>query len=128
MVHGENMPYDFGVPLWFPGFDVADKNVTSFIMAVYANFAKTGDPTPQPVSGVTWEKYNSSRRAYLRVNTNPQMAVAFAPRRMAFWNDYHLKLKQVHFEVEKVVSSGTMPGVAIAMFYHIAIVVVSMMS
>ena len=46
-------------------YDAADKNVSLFIMAVYANFAKTGDPTPQPVSGVRWERYNSSHRALM---------------------------------------------------------------
>ncbi|KAJ7384147.1 hypothetical protein OS493_023475 [Desmophyllum pertusum] len=56
--HFENALYDFGLPLLptlSSNYDAADRNVSLFIMAVYANFAKTGDPTPQPVSGVTWE-------------------------------------------------------------------------
>ncbi|KAL9966485.1 hypothetical protein ACROYT_G024567 [Oculina patagonica] len=128
--HFENVLYDFGVPL-FPGlssnYDTADRNVSLFIMEANANFVKFGDPTPQPVSGVTWERYNASHRAYLRVDPNPKMAAAFAPRRMAFWNDYHLKLVQVNFETKKDVVSGTSAGVAMAMFYHIAIAVVLMM-
>ena len=40
VVHGENVPFAFGIPLWFPGYDAADKNVSMFIMAVYSNFAK----------------------------------------------------------------------------------------
>ena len=127
VVHGENVAFDFGIPLWFPRYDAADKNVSLFIMAVYANFAKTGDPTPQPVSGVTWESYNSTHRAYLRVHPSPKMAAAFAPRRMAFWNDYHPKLAQVNFESKKDVTSGTKASVAIAMFYQIALIVVLMM-
>ncbi|KAL9966491.1 hypothetical protein ACROYT_G024573 [Oculina patagonica] len=127
VVHGENVPYDFGVPLWFPRYDEADKNVSLFIMEAYANFARTGDPTPQPVSGVTWERYNSSHRAYLRVNAHPKMAAAFAPRRMAFWNNYHPKLSQVKFETKKDVASGTSASVAMAMFYHIALVVILIM-
>ncbi|KAL9966487.1 hypothetical protein ACROYT_G024569 [Oculina patagonica] len=127
VVHGENVPFDFGIPLWYPGYDAADKNVSLFIMEAYANFAKTGDPTPQPVSGVTWERYNSSHRSYLRVHPNPKMAATFAPRRMAFWNDYHPKLEQVSFETKKDVVSGTSSGVAMAMFYHIALAFVLVM-
>ncbi len=126
VVHGENVPFDFGIPLYFPNYDAADKNVSLFIMTVYANFAKTGNPTPQPVSGVTWERYNSSHRAYLRVDAHPKMAAAFAPRRMAFWNDYYPKLAQVKFENKKDVPSGNSAGVAMAMFYHCALVVILM--
>ncbi|KAL9966490.1 hypothetical protein ACROYT_G024572 [Oculina patagonica] len=124
VAHGENLPFDFGIPLWFPRYDAADKNVSLFIMAVYTNFAKTGDPTPQPVSGVTWERYNSSHRAYLRVDAHPKMAAAFAPRRMAFWNDYYPQLVQVNFETKKDVVSGTTACVSMAMFYYIALVFV----
>ena len=127
VVHGENVPFDFGLPLWFPGYVTTDKNVTLFIMAVYTNFAKFGDPTPQAVSGVTWEKYNSSHRAYLRVDANPKMAAVFAPRRMAFWNDYCPKLTQVNFEAKKDVTSGADGAVTMAMFYQVALVIVLMM-
>ena len=127
VVHGENVPFDFGIPLWFPRYDAADKNVSMFTMAVYTNFAKTGDPTPQPVSGVTWERYNSSHRAYLRVHPNPKMTAAFHPRRMSFWKDYYLKLGQVKFDIKKDVTSGTHTGVAMAMFYYVAHFIVLMM-
>ncbi len=127
VAHAENLPYDFGIPFLprFPEYDAADKNVSLFTMAVYVNFAKTGDPTPQPVSGVTWEKYNSSHRAFLRVNTNSKMEAAFAPRRMAFWNDYHPQLVQVKFDAKKyMVVSGATAGVAMAMFLHITLIVI----
>ncbi len=126
VVHFQNVPFDFGDPLYFPNYDATDRNVSLFIMALYANFAKTGDPTPQPVSGVTWERYNSSHRAYLRVDAHPKMAAAFAPRRMAFWNDYYPKLAQVKFETRKDVPSGNSAGVAMAMFQYIALVVILM--
>ncbi|XP_078376108.1 neuroligin-4, X-linked-like [Oculina patagonica] len=127
VAHFENVLYDFGVP-FFPGlssnYDAADRNVSLFIMEVYANFAKTGDPTPQPVSGVMWERYNSSHRAYLRVDAHPKMAAAFAPRRMAFWNDYYPKLAQVKFDTKHEVVSGASAGVAIAMSLHITLIVI----
>lgn len=124
VVHGENVPFPFGIPLWFPRYDAADKNVSQFIMATYANFAKTGDPTPQSVSGISWEKYNSTHRAYLRVEAKPKMAAAFAPRRMAFWNDYYPKLQQVDFDSKKEVVSGGTAGVTMGMLSYIAFVMV----
>lgn len=108
--HGTNAPYDFGNPLKpvYPfRFSEDDKNVSLFIMATYANFARTGDPTPLPVSGVTWESYNSTHRAYLRVNANPKMAASFNPRRMAFWNDYYPKLVDLTFDTKKYVVSSS---------------------
>lgn len=93
--HGVNAAYDFGyplVPIWPFQDSQADKNVSLFIMAAYANFAKTGDPTAQLVSGIDWEKFNSTHRAYLQVSVNPRMESSFNPRRMSFWNDYYPKL------------------------------------
>ena len=106
VVRLDNVPFDFGIPLSPDGvrYDAADRNFSLFIMAVYVNFAQTGDPTPQLISGVTWSGYNSSHRAYLRVDPNPKMASTFYPRRMAFWNHYHPKLVQLKFETKIVVT------------------------
>ena len=126
MVHGANVPYEFGMPFYpdlLSDFDAGDRNVSLFLMELYVNSAKSGDPTPQPVSGVTWERYNSSHRAYLRVDAHPKMAAAFAPRRMAFWNDYYPKLQQVEFDTKKEVVSGGSAGVAMGMLSYIALIV-----
>ena len=101
VAHGDNVAYDFGVPLILPGFDVTDVNVSLIIMGMYANFARSGDPNQIPLSGVTWGKYFSGHRAYLRVDANPKMTASFAARRIAFWNDYHPKLEQVKFETKQ---------------------------
>ena len=122
VVHANNIMYDFGVPL-LPSspfnYDAADRNVSLFIMALYANFARTGDPTPQPVSGVTLGKFNSSHRAYLKVEISPKMVASFYPRRMSFWNDYYPKLEQVKFDEEKKPSNRASAGVSLAMFFVI---------
>ena len=55
------------------------------------------------------------------------MAAVYAPRRMAFWNDYYPKLTQVKFETKKDVNSGAHASVAMAMLYHVALVIVLMM-
>ena len=127
VAHGEDVPYHFGFPLLprFTKYDAVDKNVSLFVMAVYANFARTGDPTPQPVSGVTWERYNSSHRAYLRVDASPKMSAAFVPRRMAFWNEYIPKLEQVKLDhdTKDVDTSGASADVTMAIFHHVALVI-----
>jgi len=127
VVHAENVPFDFGTP-FLPGFtqyySEGDRNVSLFILTMYANFARSGGPTPQPVSGITWERFNSSSRAYLRVDTNPKMAASFYPRRMSFWNDYYPKLVEVKFDIEKEVVSGASAGVTMVTFLHIALVVI----
>lgn len=104
--HFENVPFDFGLqflPQLYHSFSTADRNVSSLIMAMYANFARSGNPA---VSGVPWERYNSTHRAYLRVGTTPQTTAAFYPRRMAFWNDYHPKLMQVKFDKNVVTGAS----------------------
>ena len=100
VTHGENVAFDFGIPFFLPSFDAADRNVSLFIMLLYANFAWLSDPTPQQLRGVTWERFNSDQkqRAYLRVTTHPKMESSFNPRRMAFWNNYYPKLTQIRFD------------------------------
>ena len=127
VVHAENVNFDFGIPLlpkFFPSYSTADRNVSSFVMAMYANFARSGDPA---VSGVAWERYNSSHRVYLRVDTNPKMAASFYPRRMAFWNDYYPKLEQVKFDAKKEVVSSASKVVAMETFISIVLVMVLLM-
>ena len=123
VIHADNILFDFGAPFsrLLP-YSAADRNVSLFIMTMYANFARSGDPT---VSGVTWERFNSSHRAYLRVHTNPKMAASFNPRRMAFWNDYHPKLMQVRFDITKEVVSGANASATIAAFLYILIITIT---
>ena len=121
VAHGDNVAFDFGIPI-FPGFPYvdADKNVSWFIMSLYTTFAWSGVPS---ASGVTWERFNSSHRAYLRVDPNPEMAASFNPRRMAFWNDYYPKLGQVKFDTKK---SSANPIVTMGTFLYIVLIVISL--
>ena len=70
-------------------YDDIDRNVSDMVITLFTNFAKYGNPTPQPVRGVSWEEFNSSRKAYLRIHSVPEMAINFQPTRMAFWNGYY---------------------------------------
>ena len=123
-VHGENVPFVFGFPLLpraLPYYSEGDRNVSLLIITMYANFARSGDPT---ASGVTWERFNSSHRAYLRVDKNSKMAASFNPRRMAFWNDYRPKLVEVKFDTKKEVVNGVRAVFTMETFIQIVLSVI----
>lgn len=93
--HGDNTPYDFGAPflnITSLNFTDEDRNVSSVIMSLYANFAKDEVPTPSPVHGVTWREFNRTHSSYLVIQGNPEMKANFKPHRMAFWNSYYPRL------------------------------------
>ena len=93
--HGANTPYDFGAPflnISSLNFTEEDRNVSSFIMSLYANFAKDGIPTPSALHGVTWNQFNRTHKSYLLIQENPEMQTNFEPQRMAFWNFYYPRL------------------------------------
>ena len=92
--HGDNFIFDFGVPFFgIPQYNYVDKNVSHLVMSMYTNFAKLGNPTPEPLSnGVEWSAFNSTNLAYLRIQPDPDMKSNFHPHRMAFWNHYHPQL------------------------------------
>ena len=91
--HKDDTPYQFGFPSMnltvLQQYDDVDRNVSDMVITLFTNFAKYGNPTPQPVRGVTWEGFNSSHMAYLRIHSQPEMAINFQPTKMAFWNEYY---------------------------------------
>ena len=124
VVHGENLVYELGIPM-LAGipltFDATDRNVSRLFMGVYADFARSAT---LKVGGVTWEKFNSSHRAYLQLDANPKMAGSYHPHRMAFWNNYYPKLSQVKFEIKTVVASGTSSTATMATLVHVIIAII----
>ena len=84
--HGDNFFFDFGVPfLGFSQYNDADKNVSHLVMTMYTNFAKLGNPTPEPLSrGVQCTAFNWTNLAYLCIQPDPYMKSSYHPHRMAF--------------------------------------------
>ena len=124
VAHGENVVYDFGIPMLSRvplRFDAIDRNMSLVMMAMYADFARSGTPK---VSGITWEKYDSTNRAYLRVDTDPKMTANFYPLRMSFWNDYYIKLTQVKFDTKKDAPSVASTVVTMATFVQIILITI----
>ncbi|XP_048578765.1 cholinesterase 1 [Nematostella vectensis] len=91
VVHGDTTAYKFGVPLLSAQqhiYDEQDRNVSDMLVTMFVNFAKYGNPTPSPVHGTNWERFNTSNKAYLKIQPNVVLASKFHPARMAFWNEY----------------------------------------
>lgn len=93
VAHKDDTPYEFGFPLMnltiLQQYNDVDRNVSDMLITVFTNFAKYGNPTPQPVLGVSWEGFNSSDGAYFRIQSHPEMAFKYRPTKMAFWNEYY---------------------------------------
>ena len=90
--HTDNFIFVFGLPFFNISGppDTTDKNVSDLVMKLHTNFAKLGNPTPDPLSnGVQWVAFNSTSLAYLRIQPDPELKKNFQPHRMAFWNVYH---------------------------------------
>ena len=97
VTHGANFQFDFGVPFLnmtgLPQYNDADKNVSYLVMRMFTNFAKLGNPTPEPLSnGVQWTAFNLSNLAYLHIDISQKLRKNFEPHRIAFWNEYYPKL------------------------------------
>ena len=96
VAHKDDTPYEFGFPLMnltvLQQYNDADRNISDMLITLFTNFAKYGNPTPQPVLGVTWEEFNSSHNAYIRIQRQLEMAVNYRPTKMAFWNNYYERM------------------------------------
>ncbi|KAL9966496.1 hypothetical protein ACROYT_G024580 [Oculina patagonica] len=94
--HKDDTPYEFGFPLMnltvLQQYNDVDRNISDMLITLFTNFAKYGNPTPQPMLGVSWEGFNSSHMAYFRIQTQPEMAAKYRPTKMAFWNEYYERM------------------------------------
>ena len=94
--HKDDTPYEFGFPLMnltIPHeFDDTDRDVSRLVITLFTNFAKHGNPTPEPVRGVTWDRFNSSHMTYLLIKEQPEMALNYRPTKVAFWNTFYPNL------------------------------------
>ncbi|XP_011338292.1 neuroligin-4, Y-linked [Ooceraea biroi] len=108
-VHGEELPFVFGAPLWVEGFGHFPKNYTRLEMALsesimqyFANFAKTGNPniidhhgrndTLLPASreksrfrSLSWEQYDPVHQKYLEIGMKPKMKNHYRAHQLSVW-------------------------------------------
>ena len=86
--HGDSTLYSFGVPFLYPeSYDDTDRNVSAFMMQTFTNFAKTGKPTPEAVSGVQWSQFTASKQTYVNINgASPEVGKNYRSDKVAFWS------------------------------------------
>ena len=131
--HKDDTPYQFGFPLMnltvLQNYDEADRNLSDTIITLFTNFAKYGNPTPEPVRGALWERFNESHLAYLRILEQPTMAINYQPAKIAFWRQYYKQLlKENKCPIVARTSQGTEgKGLQINSFIFVYVVGVSLL-
>ncbi|XP_077999628.1 neuroligin-4, Y-linked-like [Glandiceps talaboti] len=109
VTHGKDLAYEFGTPFlepnrtcpwgcynnWYdsqPYWTNADRDMSGLSMTLFTNFAKYSDPTPTPVNGITWDKFDNSTYAYLEFDDVTELKFNYKAREMLFWDDYLLTI------------------------------------
>ena len=90
VVHHDDLLYIFRVS-FFPEFDKdsAEVKTVQRMTAIWANFAKTGEPIPKDdslFSNVKWEKYTTKDKKYLEIGEELVTKTDLNAERMNFWD------------------------------------------
>ncbi|XP_037958142.1 cholinesterase [Teleopsis dalmanni] len=67
-----------------------DRNMSHFFLQTFSNFARYGNPTPQQVLGMHYERAYQGELRYLNINTTFNSSILFNYRQTecAFWTQY----------------------------------------
>ncbi|XP_004531688.1 neuroligin-2 isoform X1 [Ceratitis capitata] len=67
-----------------------DRNMSHFFMQTYSNFARYGNPTPQQVLGLHFQRAYQGELRYLNINTtfNSSILLNYRQTECAFWTQY----------------------------------------
>nr|AAO47870.1 RE37203p [Drosophila melanogaster] len=67
-----------------------DRNMSHFFMQTYTNFARYGNPTPQQVLGMHFQRAYQGEIRYLNINTtyNSSILLNYRQTECAFWTQY----------------------------------------
>lgn len=67
-----------------------DRNISHFFMKTYSNFAKYGNPTPEQVLGIHFQRAYQGELRYLNINTtyNSSIMMNYRQTESAFWTQY----------------------------------------
>ncbi|XP_066291000.1 pyrethroid hydrolase Ces2e-like [Branchiostoma lanceolatum] len=92
--HADEVLFVFGAPLVLGSglFTEEERNLSLDMMAYWANFARTGDPSnsdgaPTVRSLVPWPRYTADSPAYLRLRPEPAVGTALKAEKVKFWNE-----------------------------------------
>ncbi|XP_077180758.1 cholinesterase-like [Paroedura picta] len=89
--HGAEIPYLFGTQAVLPVTNgthtKAELELITQVMQYWAEFARSGNPTPSNVSEKTWPLYNPEEKNFFRISTEPPQVMTPSPaRHCGFWN------------------------------------------
>ncbi|CAH8521130.1 unnamed protein product [Schistosoma intercalatum] len=103
--HGIELPFLFGFPfmnksIWLTLFGENnplprcvsdnyvypyDTNISEYLLDLWANFVKYGNPTPQNVKNIKWPNFKQPEEAYLHIELNSSIKYHYRSSDMAFW-------------------------------------------
>ncbi|XP_069701934.1 uncharacterized protein [Periplaneta americana] len=104
-IHGEELPYVFGVPLgsgMFPShyhYNEPERQLSQAIMTFWTNFAKTGNPNaPRRERFLTrkdleWPEYDIHNQTYFSLGFPLRIAHRYRQNILEFWNNYEPDFK-----------------------------------
>lgn len=76
-------------------FNYQDKQFSRKMIDLWTNFAINGNPTPEPVDDVTWEKFSPEEKEYMILDSTLAMDTKYEQRQVQFWNEYVWSLHDV---------------------------------
>ncbi|XP_071518499.1 carboxylic ester hydrolase-like isoform X2 [Panulirus ornatus] len=124
--HADDLFYLFsGGPLWKPLERQEDLELRDVITKLWANFAATGNPTPDDSLGFTWDPVTDNDFRYLALKPSPAMEEDYKNETREFWASLPLKqnlilhpdrvanitfLKEEELEAESTEAQGKEPA------------------
>ncbi|XP_032511613.2 esterase FE4-like [Danaus plexippus] len=95
--HGDDIFYLFHGSLLPPLFTKEDKKVVNFMTTLWTNFAKHGNPTPDPKEfGVKWESSKKDNMKFLHIDHELKMGSIPNEKTYRFWRDIYDKYRIKH--------------------------------
>jgi len=86
--------WDAAIPIDFIQWDAEDIDWAVYILKLWTNFAKYGDPSPVPVPtpngnpDTTWPRFNTESYKYLYMDRKTEVRTEYRQRNFAFWHQY----------------------------------------
>ncbi|XP_026747796.1 esterase FE4-like [Trichoplusia ni] len=88
--HGDDLGYVFDAPLLAGPITDADRRVVDAMTKTWTDFAKYGNPTPQPTDLIPeWKPVDKNQRPYMNIGSPIRAESRVFNERMAFWDLYY---------------------------------------
>uniref|UniRef100_A0ACB8EFS0 Uncharacterized protein n=1 Tax=Sphaerodactylus townsendi TaxID=933632 RepID=A0ACB8EFS0_9SAUR len=100
-IHGSEVPYLFGTLTLILGTNQtrteAELALIPQVMQYWAEFARSGNPTPSGVNETKWPLYNPAEQNFFRISTEPPQVMKPSPaRHCSFWKALLSEASSLH--------------------------------